>query len=71
MHKIIKALFNKFGNIIGISLIVLLVVGLLVLVPVLFIWGINLIGIPVAYTFKTWSGALIIMTILRGGSSKK
>lgn len=70
MIELVKSIFSSFGKVGAIAIVALLVIALVVCVPLLFIWGVNLMGVPVDYTIWTWLGAFIVMGVLRGGSSK-
>lgn len=57
-----KGTFFLTGTIISIVLIALVI---LTASSLLLIWGINLLGFPVEYTWKTILGGLIIMSVLK------
>jgi hypothetical protein len=68
------SLGKAIGFGIGGGILILLCVALIVLGPLLLIWGVNLMGVAVVpVTLKTWLGALLVMFALgwgRAGSSK-
>ena len=51
--------------IIGAILLLILIIGI---GPALLIGGLNLMGLAVPFTLKTWFGAFLVMLVLRGGS---
>jgi hypothetical protein len=71
MGKILKAFLKNKGNIVMTVLIVLLGIGMLIATPLLFIFALRLLGLEVQYTWGSWFGSLIILSVLSWGSSKK
>jgi len=65
MKKILSAL--GLGS--GIILVILFILFMFVVGPLLFVYGLNLIGFETAYTFETLFGAFLIMIVLRGGGT--
>ena len=67
---------GSIGAIVGIvALAIVVIVGLAMLGGLIFVWGLNLMGFEVAYTFKTIIGAAVVILCLRpsgfGGSKEK
>jgi hypothetical protein len=56
------------GGALGMGLIVIL--GLLIVSPVLLIWGLNLLGFDVPFSFQTVFGAILVVLVLRSPSQK-
>ncbi len=56
------------GGALGMGLIVIL--GLLIVSPVLLIWGLNLLGFDVPCSFQTVFGAILVVLVLRSPSQK-
>jgi len=71
MGKIIKLFFKNKSNIVITLLLVVLGIGMIILVPFLFVFALRLLGMGTEYNISTWFGALIILSILSAGSSKK
>ena len=69
LEKLIKNL--GIGGAVGLGLF--FVLGLLVVSPILLIWGLNLMGFEIAYTWKTIFGAVLVILVVRpsGSSSNK
>ncbi len=69
LEKLIKKL--GIGGAVGLGLF--FVLGLLVVSPILLIWGLNLMGFEIAYTWKTILGAVLVILVVRpsGSSSNK
>ena len=71
MKKILRTLLNstrtstegksKTDLILGIVVGLLLFAGCLAFFPLLLIWGLKMIGLPVVVSIKTWFGSLLIM----------
>jgi hypothetical protein len=40
-----------------------------VLAPIAFLWAINTLGFPVAYTFKTWLASVVILSLMAGSGA--
>lgn len=71
MGKILKAFLKNKGNIAMTILIVLLGIGMVIAIPFVFIFALRLLGLGVDYSLGSWFGALILLSILSAGSSKK
>jgi hypothetical protein len=71
MGKIIKLFFKNKSNIVITLLLVVLGIGMVILIPFLFVFALRLLGMGTEYNISTWFGALIILSILSAGSSKK
>lgn len=71
MGKIIKLFFKNKSNIAVTLLLVVLGIGMVILIPFLFVLALRLLGMGTEYNISTWFGALIILSILSAGSSKK
>jgi hypothetical protein len=56
------------GGALGMGLIVIL--GLLIVSPMLLIWGLNLLGFDVPFSFQTVFGAILVVLVLRSPSQK-
>jgi len=53
-------------------LIVIGILGLIIFMPWIFIWSINvLFGLSIAYTFTTWLAAFVLLAILSNSHIKK
>ena len=52
-------------KIIGISLLILFVIGLIVLIPFGLIWSVNtLFNLSILYTFKNWLASMVLIILL-------
>jgi hypothetical protein len=71
MGKIIKLFFKNKSNIVITLLLVALGISMIILVPFLFVFALRLLGMGTEYNINTWFGALIILSIISAGSSKK
>lgn len=67
LEKLIKKL--GIGGAVGLG--IFFVLGLLVVSPILLIWGLNLMGFEIAYTWKTILGAVLVILIVRPSGSSK
>jgi hypothetical protein len=68
----LQKLLNKAGVTGALAVVVLLILGLLVVSPLVLLWGLNSIGFAVPYTLKTFLGAIAVILVLRSsGSSQK
>jgi hypothetical protein len=67
LEKLIKKL--GIGGAVGLGLF--FVLGLLVVSPILLIWGLNLMGFEIAYTWKTILGAVLVILVVRPSGSSK
>lgn len=56
----------EIGGILGLgaTIIFLLIVG-----PLCLIWGLNLLGFDIEYSFGSLFGGFLVMLVLRGGGS--
>ena len=71
MGKIIKLFLKNKSNIAVTLLLVVLGIGMVILIPFLFVFALRLLGMGTEYNISTWFGALIILSILSARSSKK
>ena len=71
MGKILKALFKKKGSIVMTLLLIVFGIGMVIAIPFVFIFALRLLGLGVDYSLGSWFGALILLSILSAGSSKK
>lgn len=66
--------FKKLSAILGlggtVAAIIFLIVVLVVLGPLLLLWGLDLMGIEVQYTFKTFLGAFLVLLAFRSVSRR-
>jgi uncharacterized membrane protein YeaQ/YmgE (transglycosylase-associated protein family) len=68
----LQKLLNKAGVTGALAIVVFLILGLLVVSPLLLLWGLNSLGFDVPYTLKTFLGAIAVILVLRSsGSSQK
>jgi len=68
----LQKLLNKVGFTGAIAIVVFLVLGLLVVSPLVLLWGLNSLGFAVPYTTKTFLGAIAVILVLRSsGTSQK
>ena len=67
LEKLIKKL--GIGGAVGLG--IFFVLGLLVVSPILLIWGLNLMGFEISYTWKTILGAVLVILIVRPSGSSK
>lgn len=67
LEKLIKKL--GIGGAVGLG--IFFVLGLLVVSPILLIWGLNLMGFEIAYTWKTILGAVLVILVVRPSGSSK
>jgi uncharacterized membrane protein YeaQ/YmgE (transglycosylase-associated protein family) len=68
----LQKLLNKAGVTGALAVVVLLILGLLVVSPLVLLWGLNSLGFAVPYTLKTFLGAIAVILVLRSsGSSQK
>jgi hypothetical protein len=65
LSKLLKKL--GVGGALAIGLVV--IIGLLIVSPFVLLLGLNLMGISIPYTFKTFLGAILVILILRPTSS--
>ena len=71
MGKILSLFFKNKSNIAITLLLVVLGIGMVILIPLVFIYALRLLGLGVEYGWGSWFGALIVLSILSGGSGKK
>lgn len=66
--------FNKLIKYLGasgaVALILLSIILLFVVGPFMLIWGLNLMGLEVDYTIKTFFGASLVILALKATSTK-
>lgn len=67
----LQKLLNKAGLTGALAVVVFLILGLLVVSPLVLLWGLNALGFPIAYTFKSFLGAIAVILVLRSSSSSK
>lgn len=66
LKQITSGTFNSAGTIVFAVIMMAFVIAAILASPILLIWGLQLLGLPVELTWKSWFGALLIVTILRG-----
>jgi hypothetical protein len=71
MGKILNLFFKNKSNILLTLLLVVLGIGIVIAMPFVFIFSLRLLGLGIEYSLGTWFGALILLSILSGGSGKK
>ena len=80
MNNIINKLKTMSkGDISGMSIgtivfVVIVALGIIALFPLTLVWGLQLLGLPVVVSFKSWLGSVLIMlflTIKRTGNENK
>jgi hypothetical protein len=71
MGKILKLFLKNKGNIVISLLLIVFGIGMVVLIPFIFIFALRLLGLGVEYGWGSWFGALILLSILSAGSGKK
>lgn len=71
MGKILKLFLKNKSNIAVTLLLVVFGIGMVILIPFVLIFALRLLGLGTEYSLGTWFGALIILSILSAGSSKK
>lgn len=52
----------------GIAVIILLGLGILFLIPFTLVFALRLMGVPIEYTFSSWIGSFIILSLINSGS---
>jgi hypothetical protein len=68
LKKITKGSFDNTGAVVFGVILGSIVVAAFLAAPLLLVWGLQLMGLPVTITFSSWFGALLIMLVLRSGS---
>lgn len=80
MNKIINFLKSvgkgdvKGMNIFSILFVAIVAIAVIVTFPLLLVWGLKLIGLPVEVSFSSWLGSVLILfylTIRRAGNENK
>jgi uncharacterized membrane protein YeaQ/YmgE (transglycosylase-associated protein family) len=61
----LQKLLNKAGLTGAITIVILLVLGLLVVSPLVLLWGLNSLGFAIPYTLKSFLGAIAVIIVLR------
>jgi hypothetical protein len=69
MKRFITNTLKGLGATGGIVAIIVVFVGLFFVLPIILIFGLNLMGFELPYTFKTVFGASLVCLALRGSSS--
>jgi hypothetical protein len=64
----LQKLLNKAGLTGALAIVVILILGLLVVSPLVLLWGLNALGF---YTFKTFLGAIAVILVLRSSGSSQ
>lgn len=60
-----RDIINGFG-------VILIVIGILLIVPFIFIWAVNgLFGLDIQYTWANWFYAVVIISLTKGNYSSK
>jgi Na+-driven multidrug efflux pump len=71
MGKILRAFFEKRGNLVTTIILVILGICMVIALPFLFVFGLRLLGLGVEYSMGSWFGSLIVLSLLSAGSGKK
>jgi hypothetical protein len=71
MGKILKLFLKNKGNIVISLLLIVFGIGMVVLIPFIFIFALRLLGLGVEYGWSSWFGALILLSLISAGSSRK
>jgi hypothetical protein len=71
MGKILKLFLKNKGNIVISLLLIIFGIGMVVLIPFIFIFALRLLGLGVEYSLESWFGALILLSLISAGSSRK
>jgi hypothetical protein len=71
MGKILKLFLKNKGNIVISLLLIVFGIGMVVLIPFIFIFALRLLGLGVEYSLESWFGALILLSLISAGSSRK
>ena len=61
----LQKLLNKAGLTGAITIVILLVLGLLVVSPLVLLWGLNSLGFAIPYTLESFLGAIAVIIVLR------
>jgi len=65
MKRFINNTLKRFGATGGVIAIIFVVLGLFFVLPLILIWGLNLMGFEVPFTIKTIFGASLVCMALR------
>lgn len=71
MGKILSAFWKNKGSLGVTFLLVILGLAVVALLPLLFIFGLRLMGLGVEYTWESWLGSLIVISLLNSSSPSK
>lgn len=71
MGKFLKLFLKNKSNIAMSLLLIVLGLALIVFLPLLFVFGLRLLGLSVEYGFYSWLGSAIVLSMLSSASSKK
>ena len=69
--SMLQKLLNKAGVTGALAIVVFLILGLLVVSPLVLLWGLNSLGFSIPYTFKTFLGAIAVILVLRSSGSSQ
>lgn len=61
LKKISEGSLTSFGSIAIAIILILIIVAVFASIPMMLIWGLQLLGFPVVTSFKSYCGALLIM----------
>lgn len=61
----LQKLLNKTGLTGAITIVIFFVLGLLVISPLVLLWGLNSLGFAIPYTLKSFLGAIAVIIVLR------
>lgn len=67
---ILKLFFKNKKNIITTLGLILFGVFMVFIIPIVFIFSLRLIGLEVEYSFNSWVGSLILLSLLSSGGLK-
>lgn len=65
-----QKLLRKLASIGSLDFVIMFILGIFVVSPLLLIWGLNLLGFAVPYTFKSLLGAILVIIVLRVPTQK-
>lgn len=65
-----QKLLRKLTSIGALGFVIMFILGIFVVSPLLLIWGLNLLGFAVPYTFKSLLGAILVIIVLRVPTQK-
>jgi hypothetical protein len=71
LKQIQSGAFNTGSAIAFAAVILIIIIIGLGLVPALLIWGLQLMGLPITLTFKSWLGSALVLFVIRTRFSSK